>query len=349
MLEAVSKAQRLLAERQHAEVRQWAEHVGDIHSVTGGECTGAAGCEFRDSQIESSNSPNVDLNERERVSQQSDMPSGCKRILSLADVVAPAALPLRQPAREPAGDSATSGAYSTSKPRKMHSLRLTELRWDALANRREQRRNLHLRGLPPKLCKADALEVLLKAEGLWEAVAGLRLLPHKAAQPGCAVLNVKDSRDVQRLAKYFHGRQFGAGAPVAVSFAVPGFMNSLRPGQNPAKVQSSLDPIGVASSLTSSLSPAAGKTAWQLRNPRLVASTDVLGMYPLACPIGGSGRKIVEDSIAATTMDSLALEGSTSLCASSASGSSDESEDGDSELLFMPPPGLEGFAPHLAC
>jgi len=304
------------------------------------------------------------LSEEQRGRQQSDMSSGLKRIISLDDV-APAALYWRQPARQAAGEPATSSVDCTSKPRKMHSLRLSELRWDTLANKREQRRTLHLRGIPHKFCRVDALEVLLKAEGLWEAVAGLRLLPRKAAQPGCAVLKAKHSMDVQRLAKYFHGRQFGAGAPVAVSFAAPGFVNGRRPGQNPAKVHSSLGPDGVASlplggvdALTSSSVPVAGEVAWRLHPSGLVArplSTDILGEYPWACLAGGSSTEIVEDSSAATTMDDLALEGSTSLCASSASpsssdcGSGDESEARDREVSFMSPPGLEGFSPHLAC
>jgi len=353
IMEAVSEARRLLAERQNAE--KWADQVCDnsIHAVIGGELTGAAGCEFWDSQLDSSCSPTSDLSDEEWGWQQSDLSNGSKRIISLDDVVAPAALHLLQPARQAAGDPA--GADCTSKPRKMHSLRLSELRWDALANKREQRRSLHLRGLPSKLCKADALEVLLKAEGLWEAVASLRLLPRKAAQPGCAVLSAKNSTDVQRLAKFFHGRQFGAGAPVAVSFAAPGFVKNLRPGQNPAKVQSSLDPVGVASShlggfeaLTSSFVLAAGEAERS-------HSTDALGVHPLACPAGGNRAEIVENSSATTTMDDLASEGSTSLCASSASpsssgcGSGDESEGRDREVLFMPPPGLEGFAPRLAC
>jgi len=366
-MEAVSKARRLLAERQCAEAREWTDQMGEnsIHAVTGGESIGAAGCEFWDSQLESSSLPTSDLSEEEWSWQQDAMSSVSKKIVSLADAAAPIALQLPQPARRAASDPAASDAYCTSKPRKMHSLRLSELRWDALAKKREHRRNLHLRGLPPKLCSVDAFKVLLKAKGLWEAVAGLRFLPRKAAQPGCAVLTAKDSMDVQRLAKYFHGRQFGAGAKVAVSFAAPECVNGLRPGQNPAKVQSSLDPIGIASSalggveaLLISSVPAAGKAAWQLQHPGLIArstSTDVLRMYQVACPIEGSCKEIVEDFSAATTMDDLALKGNTFLCASSASPSSsgcssgDESEGRDGTVLFMPPPGLEGFAPHVAC
>mmetsp|Transcript_104800 Transcript_104800/g.208251 ORF Transcript_104800/g.208251 Transcript_104800/m.208251 type:complete len:364 (+) Transcript_104800:61-1152(+) len=355
IMKAVNEARRLLAERQNAEVRKWTDQVGDDSNaaVTGG----AAGCgTFGDSPLESCGPPISESSEEEWDWQQSDSSSGTKRIISLADVVAPSALDLLQPAHQAGGDAAASGADCTSKPRKMHSLRLSELRWDALANKREQRRTLHLRGLPPKFCRAGALEVLLKAEGLWEAVANLRLLPRKAAQPGCAVLAAKDSTDVQRLAKYFHGRQFGPGAPVAVSFAAPGFVKGQRSGQDPAKVQSSLDVVGVASS---PLGGTIGEAAWQLHHFELAARspcTGALGMYPLEdLPVRGSITNNVEDSSAATTMDDLALEGSTSLRACSAStsssgcGSEYESEGRDREVLLMPPPGLEGFGPHLAC
>jgi len=52
------------------------------------------------------------------------------------------------------------------RPRKMHSSRLSEIRWEALATGREQRKVLNLRGLPSKLCTTEALQVRLRAEGL---------------------------------------------------------------------------------------------------------------------------------------------------------------------------------------
>jgi len=362
ILQAVNEARRLLAERQTAEVRKWTDQVGDnsVDAVTGGESPGAVGRDASgDTQLETSCSLTSDSSEEEWGLQQSDISSGSKRIISLSDVFAPCALDLLQPARQAAGDAVAGGADCTSKPRKMHSLRLSELRWDALANRREQRRTLHLRGLPAKLCGVGALEVLLKAEGLWETVADLRILPRKASQPGCAVLSAKDSLDVQRLAKYFHGRQFGAGAPVAVSFAAPGFVNSLRPGHNPAKVQSSLDPVGVASfplaGVEASMGPSVpvmGDAGWQPHRFGLAARSppaDILGVYPWIYPMGNS-TETAEDSSVATTMNDLALDVSRSASRSSSGcGSGDESEVQDREVLVAPPPGLEAFAPPSAC
>jgi len=128
------------------------------------------------------------------------------------------------------------------KPRKMHSSRLSEIRWEALANRREQRRVLNLRGLPSKLCTTEALHAWLRAEGLGDTVEDLKVFPGKAERLGCAVVRAREVADVERLAKLFHGRQCGASSPIAVSFAAPGALRgSAQPGATPAKVQSSLD------------------------------------------------------------------------------------------------------------
>jgi len=128
------------------------------------------------------------------------------------------------------------------RPRKMHSSRLSEIRWEALAKGREQRRVLNLRGLPSKLCTTEALQAWLRAEGFGNTVEDLKVFPGKAGRLGCGVVRVREVADVERLAKLFHGRQCGAGSPIAVSFAAPGGLRgSPQPGATPEKVQSSLD------------------------------------------------------------------------------------------------------------
>lgn len=107
-------------------------------------------------------------------------------------------------------------------PQKAMALKFSELSWEDLKNKREQRTSLHLRGLPRKLCMPGALEALISQNGLEDMVSGVRLLPQAAgARLGCAVLTARSVEEVPKLAKFFHGRQFGASAPVAVSFSVP--------------------------------------------------------------------------------------------------------------------------------
>mmetsp|Transcript_58638 Transcript_58638/g.163618 ORF Transcript_58638/g.163618 Transcript_58638/m.163618 type:complete len:442 (-) Transcript_58638:165-1490(-) len=104
------------------------------------------------------------------------------------------------------------------RPCKVKDIRASELRWDDLAGRREWRTALQLRGLPRALCQRGQLEAFLHCHGLLEKVASVRILPSKG-RLGCAVLKAKSVDDVQTIAKFFHGRQFGFSIPVAVSFA----------------------------------------------------------------------------------------------------------------------------------
>jgi len=161
------------------------------------------------------------------------------------------------------------------KPRKMHNLRLCDIQWEALANRREQRRVLNLRGLPTKLCTTEALHAWLRAGGLGDTVEDLKVFPGKAGRLGCAVVRAREAADVESLAKLFHGCQFGAGSPIAVSFAAPRSRGSAQFGATPAKVQSS---FGTAKQPASSgLIPG---------TITLVQSTD-LGAFP-----GDSPKKV---------------------------------------------------------
>eukprot|EP00419_Tripos_fusus_P012618 CAMPEP_0172658614 /NCGR_PEP_ID=MMETSP1074-20121228/2887_1 /TAXON_ID=2916 /ORGANISM="Ceratium fusus, Strain PA161109" /LENGTH=252 /DNA_ID=CAMNT_0013473937 /DNA_START=79 /DNA_END=841 /DNA_ORIENTATION=+ len=89
------------------------------------------------------------------------------------------------------------------KPRKMHNLRLCDIQWEALANRREQRRVLNLRGLPTKLCTTEALNAWLRAGGLGDTVEDLKVFPGKAGRLGCAVVRAREVADVESLENYF--------------------------------------------------------------------------------------------------------------------------------------------------
>lgn len=106
-----------------------------------------------------------------------------------------------------------------SRPRKVPNLLLSELRWQDLANNVEWRTALHLRGLPRSLCGEGAFEAFLHANNLLNLVERTRVLPTRGKQLGCAVIVARSVAEVPKLAKFFHGRQFGASPPVAVSFA----------------------------------------------------------------------------------------------------------------------------------
>jgi hypothetical protein len=120
----------------------------------------------------------------------------------------------------------SSPKASPGPPRRVHDFRLGELCWDSLASQKEQRTALRLRGLSRRLCEPGVIDALMKEAGLWECVASLNVRMTKGQRMGCALLNVKSAADVPRVAKFFHGRQFGCSfgtPPVAVSFAtIPG-------------------------------------------------------------------------------------------------------------------------------
>jgi len=237
-----------------------------------------------------------------------------------------------------------SGMHSLGSPhampRKMQSTRLSEIRWDDLASKREQRRVLNLRGLPSKLCTAEALHTWLRAQGLGHVVEDLKVLPGKAGRLGCAVVRVREVADVERFAKLLHGRQCGAGSPIAVSFAAPGgIRGSALPGAMPAKIQSSLD------------------AAEQPASPCLISCSSNLVQPAPDLALMSADLSIVKDSQPSSetnihrvdTASSLADERLSvhSRCASSASLSSADSNYGEDCIFeagqLRPPPGLEGF------
>lgn len=169
-----------------------------------------------------------------------------------------------------------------ARPCKVHSLRISEVRWASVASNREQRLSLHLRALPAKLCNPKEMEALLQAEGLWESVESLRVLPGRGGRLGCAVLNARQAAHVQKLAKFFHGRQFGSSTPVAVSFAPPISASGLRTEgrKTPAKVESSQDLAKAKQLGKSALDP--DHPAKVLRCPDLAAA-DRLGVDSVRC------------------------------------------------------------------
>jgi len=132
--------------------------------------------------------------------------------------------------------SPSNAASAGSKPRKIHDLRMSQLRWDDLANKREWRTTLHIRGLTKRLMEPRALETLLRLNGLSDAVARIKLVQSKGGkQLGCAIVEATSVDHVQRLAKFFHGRQFGGSMPVAVSFASNNGSQSLLTNEKAAK------------------------------------------------------------------------------------------------------------------
>lgn len=106
------------------------------------------------------------------------------------------------------------------RPQKVLDFRMSELSWEDLKNKRERRTSLHLRGLPRKMCMPGALEAAMRQHGLFDLVQGFKVMaPAGGGRLGCAVLTARSVDEVAQLAKFFHGRQFGASAPVAVSYA----------------------------------------------------------------------------------------------------------------------------------
>jgi len=226
-------------------------------------------------------------------------------------------------------------------PRKMQGTRLSEIRWDALANRREQRRVLNLRGLPSKLSTADALRAWLRAEGLGHIVENVKVLPGKAGRLACAVLRAREAADVERLAKFFHGRQCGAGSPIAVSFAAPGggLHGSARPGAMPAKVQSSLDAAKQPTSPC--LIPGTATLGQSVPDLAMIAAD--LGVLKDSRPISDDNIHLVDTASSLAAIQHVRSFSSSSLASSSVA----DSNCGD-DCIFVagqlrPPPGLEGF------
>jgi len=225
-------------------------------------------------------------------------------------------------------------------PRKMQSTRLSEIRWDALANGREQRRVLNLRGLPSKLSTADALRAWLRAEGLGHAVEDLKVLPGKAGRLSCAVLRAREAADVERLAKFFHGRQCGAGSPIAVSFAAPGGLRgSAHPRATPAKVQSSLD----AEKQPASPCLVPGTSTLDQSVPDLAMVFADLGVLEDSRPFYDNNIQLIDTASSLAALQSVRSFSSDSEASSSAADSNCGDDCTFEAGQLQPPPGLEGW------
>jgi len=108
----------------------------------------------------------------------------------------------------------------SSEPRRINDLRMSQLRWDDLAAGREWRTSLLLRGLPRSLCQPGRLEALLQASGLGDSVSSIRVPRSMCSRSvGHAIITASAVKEVPKVAKFFHGKQFGNSMPIAVSFA----------------------------------------------------------------------------------------------------------------------------------
>jgi len=107
-----------------------------------------------------------------------------------------------------------------SGPCHISGLRMTQIRWEDFTSHREWRTALLLRGLPRSLCQPGQIEALLEAHGLRDALLSVRLPKSLSRMSlGHAIVTATSIEQAPRLAKFFHGKQFGNSMPVAVSFA----------------------------------------------------------------------------------------------------------------------------------
>lgn len=125
--------------------------------------------------------------------------------------------------------SSSASLPHSSQPRKVCSFEMSSVRWDALQSGRERRTTLRLRGLPRSVCSPGVMEHILASNGLDECVNSIRFVSGKGRALACAIVHIASTDDVAKVAKFFHGRQFGSAAPVAVSFAETSMQSLLDP------------------------------------------------------------------------------------------------------------------------
>uniref|UniRef100_A0A7S2DZ87 Uncharacterized protein n=1 Tax=Alexandrium andersonii TaxID=327968 RepID=A0A7S2DZ87_9DINO len=153
----------------------------------------------------------------------------------------------------------TSTTSRVAGPKFLSGLELSQLNWKKLANGREWRRELLLRGLPQHLCDRSRLEAFLVTKGLRELVTRIRVMPGKGLKPGSAILFAVSVEAVTALSRFFHGAQLpGARTPVAVGFA-PGSLTNAGSRSEPMRV-----PTSMASSraLPAGVRPPPGLECW---------------------------------------------------------------------------------------
>jgi len=97
----------------------------------------------------------------------------------------------------------------------------SQLNWDDLAAKRERRTVLLLRGLPTALCDEAAFKALLSTKDLLHLARRVKVPPTRGRSVGYVLVEANSVDDVPKVARFFHGRQFG-GHSVAVSFAPAG-------------------------------------------------------------------------------------------------------------------------------
>lgn len=110
----------------------------------------------------------------------------------------------------------------------------SQLNWDDLAAKRERRTALLLRGLPKALCDEAAFKALLSTKDMLRMVRRVKVPPTRGRSVGYVLVEASSVDDVPKVAKFFHGRQFGGGHSVAVSFAPAGQRGRDAPAPGPA-------------------------------------------------------------------------------------------------------------------
>jgi hypothetical protein len=140
------------------------------------------------------------------------------------------------PCAEQPSDEAQLGAVFrglrdfAAKPTYRQDVYLSEaIKWADLAKGKETRTTLRLRGISPELCEHGSFQRVLEAANLAQMVDCVRIFPSKKLdvdncvrarkRVGTALVNAVNSSAAMSVAKYFHGRQYGNLAPIAVSFA----------------------------------------------------------------------------------------------------------------------------------
>lgn len=117
------------------------------------------------------------------------------------------------------GAGPTADASRKGLAARMHT---SQLNWEDLAAKREHRTVLLLRGLPKALCDETAFRALLSTKDMLRLVRRVKVPPTRGRSVGCVLVEVNSVEEVPKVAKFFHGRQFGGGHSVAVSFPPAG-------------------------------------------------------------------------------------------------------------------------------
>jgi len=135
-----------------------------------------------------------------------------------------------------------------SKPRFLNSVTLSQIDWNRLAKMQEWRTEIQLRGLPPALCRQEAMEAFLKNNGMENDVVKVKVSLKANKRHGTAELQATSTEAVGRLSRFFHGRQLpGSRLPIGVSFSESkGVKSSAQPKKAPMKL---LDPLQVHTDL----------------------------------------------------------------------------------------------------